>query len=382
MMQVGVDLEQFVRDPYGSGIQRVLQQLALTWPTDEVPVDFVAPMDNEFALLDAQQAAELCTLPFQSSDQDLRERIDQHLRETTAPRVRLGELLAMQDAWLLPEVSYLPSVLERLRIFSASMPTTMIGYDTLPMTEPANYRFPPGQSPWVSEYFQFLARVDSVVCISSFARDSIVQRLRRDPFLPISVAHPGGDHVPIETSLATDRVTFVRLGTLEARKMPVEILRGFLSARERVSTPMELVFIGGPSPSDDAINQHIENACTADMGVRWVQGASDQEVNQLLRQASVFLAMGVEGYGIPVLEALRSGTPVLFDGIQPAAELMAGKGALRVHAMDAASMSDVFTTFAHHSAIDELKAHVDPASVPTWREFTHGVINAIRAAFP
>ena len=35
-MYVGIDIEQFVRDPYASGIQRVLQYLALEWPVDDV----------------------------------------------------------------------------------------------------------------------------------------------------------------------------------------------------------------------------------------------------------------------------------------------------------------------------------------------------------
>ena len=43
-MRVGLDIEQFVRDPYGSGIQRVLQYLALTWPSGDVEPHFVVPV--------------------------------------------------------------------------------------------------------------------------------------------------------------------------------------------------------------------------------------------------------------------------------------------------------------------------------------------------
>ena len=52
-------------------------------------------------------------------------------------------------------------------------------------------------------------------------------------------------------------------------------------------------------------------------------------MHDLVNTSSAFLSIGIEGYGIPVLEAIRLGTPVLFDGIQPAGDLMAGSGAQR-----------------------------------------------------
>ena len=62
-MHIGIDIEQFVRDPYGSGIQRVLQQLARHWPAG-VGADFVVPIGDEFGLLTPVQAAEVLTIPF------------------------------------------------------------------------------------------------------------------------------------------------------------------------------------------------------------------------------------------------------------------------------------------------------------------------------
>ena len=56
-MTIGIDLEQFIRDPYATGIQRVLQQLALHWPA-EIPAEFVVPDDmGRYLLLTPEQAA-------------------------------------------------------------------------------------------------------------------------------------------------------------------------------------------------------------------------------------------------------------------------------------------------------------------------------------
>lgn len=378
MTHVGIDIEQFVRDPYGSGIQRVLQQLALQWPADGPGADFVVPLDDAFGLLTPEQAAGLLTLAFVPRDPgaDLRHIVRDHLVALDPTRVRAGDLLSIYDAWLLPEVSYLPSVLERFELFAKCMPTAMIGYDVLPMSDPANYRFKPGTAAWVSEYFRHLATADAVVCISDYARDGILGRLRRDPALPISVAHPGGDHIEVQQGRPPARPLFTRLGTMEARKRPLEILAAFLEARRTQGLEADLLFIGAPSASDEEINESVRRASASDPAVRWVQGASDDEVRELVGRSSAFLSIGTEGYGIPVLEAVRLGTPVLFDGIQPAGDLMAGHGARRIEGMGQSGLAATFASYGDPSALSGLRDDLDPGAVPTWAAFASGVAAA------
>ena len=375
MPHIGVDLEQFVADPYASGIQRVLQQLAIYWPSEEVSAEFIIPHRDEFMLLSPVQAADLVGLAFDNTDPgQLRAAVGRRVEELadTCLRARLGTILSMFSSWLLPEVSYLPSVIERLELFARTTPTAMIGYDALPMTDPANYRFKPGSAGQVSAYFRNLATVDSVACISEYSRSVIYNRLRRDRGLRTTVAHPGGDHLstrpesPARSS--EDPVTFLRLGTLEARKMPVEIARAFREARD-VGADARLVFVGNPSSSDPSINAAIAEAVEADNAVQWVQGASDHEVEDIVAQSDVFLALGTEGFGIPVLEAIRNRVPVLYGGIQPAAELMAGRGATAIADLSQEGLATGFSRYSSPHAIKELTGQLDPAAVPRWSDF-------------
>jgi glycosyltransferase involved in cell wall biosynthesis len=375
-MTIGIDIEQFVTDPYGTGIQRVLHQLALNWPT-EIPASFVVPFRGGFGLLTPEEATQLLAIPFALRDPetDLRDLVNTFLEEEVTLTVQLGDLLAVHDGWLLPEVSYLPSVLQRLEIFERCMPTAMIGYDALPMTQPANYRFVPGTSSWVSEYFRHLTRVDSVICISDYAADEITGRLRRDLRKTTIVAHPGGDHIAIRPSASRQSgapVRFLRLGTLEARKQPVEILNGFREAIAQGANA-ELVFIGKPSASDQAINDTIAAAIDEGLPVTWIKHADDALVYDELHRADVFLSIGIEGYGIPVLEAIRVGTPVLYDGIQPAGELMEAQGARRIDAGSNAALANTFVEFSSESRQESLIAELSSATTPEWNSFASTV---------
>ncbi len=395
-MRVGIDIEQFVRDPYGSGIQRVLQYLAITWPEGDVEPVFIAPFPEsprgEFVALNAAQAAELLGIPFAPpieqtvGDRNVVEEVRLALFASGAPVLSLSQVMSTCHIWFLPEVTYLPQVLARFALFAKAMPTMMIGYDTFPMTAPSNYRFKPGTAAEINGYFRALVTTNSVVCISEFARQSMWNRLRRDRFLPCTVAHPGGDHVSAsETGLVTnDRashpVRFARLGTMEARKYPVEIVEAFIAAIDS-GVSAELLFIGRASASDSSINRRLESAIELGYPITWVQDASDSQVRELVADSDVFLSVGVEGYGIPVLEALQLSTPVLYWGEQPAAELMQGRGArsLGVEGGELHGALDyAFSHYSNRAHLEGLLGEISVESIPTWADFSSAVERAAR----
>ena len=382
MTTVGVDIEQFVVDPYGSGIQRVLQYLARQWPRDLAEGAFVVPRGGDVWLLDSEQAAELISLAFAPQrSEDLRIDVNAHLAklQDSVHRVPSRQLDAQVDAWLLPEVSYLPSALTRFEELAGAVPTGMIGYDALPMTEPANYRFPPGVATNASEYFRLLASADALVCISEYSREAIGIRLRRNPELATTVASPGGDHVPAvsgERIRVKGPVHFLRLSTMETRKNPLEILRAFLAIRAS-GVDARLTYVGGRSSSYEWINEELRTANASDLGFTWVTDASDDDVAQLMGQCDALLSFGTEGYGIPVLEAIRRGLPVLYGGIQPAAELLKGAGAVDCGPPSELGLEQVLTRFSERIEIDKITHQVDPARVPRWSDFARTTVATV-----
>jgi hypothetical protein len=65
MTTIGIGLEQFIRDPHGTGMQRVLQQPALRWPACEIQAEFVVPNARATStLIDRATSTERLALPF------------------------------------------------------------------------------------------------------------------------------------------------------------------------------------------------------------------------------------------------------------------------------------------------------------------------------
>jgi len=372
-MTIGIDLEQFVTDPFASGVQRVVQYLAKEWPK-ETQADWIVPSEANYALLTSEQAAALITIPFESPMHvsELPGAITQAIKNLNAPTITEAELESRYDLWFLPEVCYTPKVLKRFERIQKTTTTAMIGYDALPMSDPYNYKFTPGSLATVSEYFRLIATTNILLCISEFTKDQALTFLRRSPDLTTEVIHPGGDHIPAQlpvTNAESKTITYLRLGTMEARKQPVEILNAFLQSKENRNRNTELHFVGAPARVDVDINFAIERAINQGAPVRWTVNASDAQVTQLVREADAFLSYGREGYGIPVLEAIQLGTPVFFDGTQPAAALMQGHGAYKT------SIDHVF-----QAPLPRAITSSDQEHVPTWNDYARKIASSLSHA--
>ena len=159
--------------------------------------------------------------------------------------------------------------------------------------------------------------------------------------------------------------------------MPVELVDAFRQAR-RAGVEAELTFIGKSSASDESINTEVQRAVSEGIGVRWIQHASDDEVREHIAQSDLFISVGTEGYGIPVLEAIRLGTPVAFAGIQPAGEIMLGAGSVDVGGTTKEHLVSMFADFTDRERLRALRHEVNPHAVPHWSDFARAVALAAR----
>jgi alpha-1,3-rhamnosyl/mannosyltransferase len=129
----------------------------------------------------------------------------------------------------------------------------------------------------------------------------------------ITIVHGGSDHLVPEDPVQTEAL-LLRLGvrgeflltvsTLEPRKNVDRLVQAYGQIRARLPEPWPLVIVGptgwGPGLSGPAGQE----------GVVFAGAVTDAALTGLYRRARAFAYIPLtEGYGLPPLEAMRSGTP-------------------------------------------------------------------------
>jgi glycosyltransferase involved in cell wall biosynthesis len=105
---------------------------------------------------------------------------------------------------------------------------------------------------------------------------------------------------------------FVALGTIEPRKNLLALINLWRAMIEAGERPPKLVIVGGRGWLNDETAAALDRSRALKGCVAEVAGLGDVALRTLLRQSRGLLATSfAEGYGLPVVEALELGVPVI-----------------------------------------------------------------------
>lgn len=159
------------------------------------------------------------------------------------------------------------------------------------------------------------------VIVPSRATGNEYERLAHADSAHITVAYHGVDRETFHPPAASDVARFARtrglddwlafVGTIEPRKNVVPLIEGFQFAVESLSPRPALLLAGAPG-WDNTVAEAIDRAVRAGFDVRHLGYVPLSDLSTLLGGATVvaYPSEG-EGFGLPVLEAMSCGAPVL-----------------------------------------------------------------------
>lgn len=166
----------------------------------------------------------------------------------------------------------------------------------------------------------------------------------------------------------TDRPIFVIVGTIEARKNHMLLLRVWERLVQRLGdqTP-ELVIIGQRGWEAEDVFARLDRMDPARDHVHEMGRCDDATMLALIRRARALLMPSyIEGFGIPVIEALQQGTPVIATNLAVYREL-AGDAPLYLAPDDDAAWEDAIISFVKDSPARKQKvADLCHYSPPDW----------------
>ena len=201
-------------------------------------------------------------------------------------------------------------------------------------------------------------RADAVLADSECTKVDAIELLGADPAC-VEVIYPGVEErfQQVRDTHALDGVrTHYRLparfvlglATLQPRKNFERLIQAYARIKATVGGRLKLVIAGGLGWMYEGIFQRVEELGLQD-AVSFPGYVSDEELPALYTLADVFVFPSLyEGFGLPALEAMACGTPVVTSNVSSLPEVV-GDAALTVDPLDVDALAE-----AMHRALTDM----------------------------
>lgn len=176
------------------------------------------------------------------------------------------------------------------------------------------------------------------------------------------------------------RRSIVMVGIVEVRKNQSAVL----DAAEQLwgdGLEFSLSFAGRVNPHfGKPVARRMKSLSRAGRPIVHLEKASDQEVTRLLKSARFALMPSLaEGCGLPVLESLWSGVPVVCSDIVPLRESATGGGCVVVSTNGAGDlMATMRRLLTDDSEINDLAQAAVSRPLPTWNDTAEVILKKLR----
>ena len=195
-------------------------------------------------------------------------------------------------------------------------------HDLFVMTN--EYSTPDFRARFTEQARQAAANADLIIAVSQFTADQ-VHTLLHVPEERIRVV-PHGVKAPATASHGPRENMVLFVGALQVRKNVIRLIEAF----QQMPRDWTLKLAGATGFGAGEIIQHIETSPAHDR-ITIMGYVSDQEIDALYARASIFAFPSLdEGFGMPVLEAMAHGVPVVTSNRSALPEV-AGDTALLVN---------------------------------------------------
>jgi glycosyltransferase involved in cell wall biosynthesis len=356
MAPLVIDCTELYQNPIRTGIQRVVRELLRHWPYDRIkariawfdPIRGLLPLSERAVRILTEKEPGVATMSYQA------------LVESLGRTDREPDPLPSDFRVFIPEVFYDHA---RCRFYEARAPA-MLAYDFLPYLRPDLFASPSliGLMP----YLQLLCRASQVAFISEQTKREYETRIARRPTLG-PVLPLGADGLGLERQVwHAGRAGYVSIGSLDTRKNQHLVVEAFIQLWEGGRT-IPLTLIG------HAFAGHkLEwlNAARRFPQFHWLEHATDADVAESIGRARATIYVSeAEGYGLPPVESLAVGVPVIVSASCPSVATLEPSGMRRLDPVTPQAITAAVLALEDDAVAATLWREAEMLKFKTWRDF-------------
>lgn len=196
----------------------------------------------------------------------------------------------------------------------------------------------PEQVPFlVQKYYRYFVpryckKAAKLLAVSNFTKKDIVTQYSISPE-KIEVVYNGFNHSEYQASIiktANQSPYFIFIGAVHPRKNVLGLLKAFEEFKSTYQLPHQLKIIGRKAWMNNELDGYL-NQMQFKSTVEWYPSTTRNELLDYLKNAQALVYPSFfEGFGIPVLEAMSLGVPVITSNLSSLPEV-AGDAALLIN---------------------------------------------------
>lgn len=378
-MKAYIDLTEFMEIPRRTGIQRVAGELCRFWPAGHELVPVVLARRGGYAVLPLS-VLHLIRRYFEAHEAAGRAAATAAIRAVNEDAAESGDLLRIEGGVkvLIPEMFCHPARLAFFRglpIPQLRDSFHFIVFDLLPLTHPQFFppNFPHEQ---IFAYYRQIGMAKWTGFISSAARDSFYGRFLRAPGDNGRVFRLGSDGLGTRRRSAAGRngqAQFTAIGTIEPRKNHHLILDAFEPLMQK-RPDVRLVFAGALGWVNRSYSERMFSLAVKSRQFSLVLDAGDSTLAELAADsvATIYLSEA-EGFGLPPVESLWLGTPVIASAGIPSLEKIGNAGVHVVDPLTSLGIRKAAVAFLDEGYRMRKEYEAEALDLPTWPEFASEV---------
>jgi glycosyltransferase involved in cell wall biosynthesis len=262
---------------------------------------------------------------------------------------------------ILHETYYWPSIEKKTKF-----PIVLTVYDMIHELFPAAF---PAHDLTAKYKYEAVMRADHIICISENTKKDLIE-LYNIPLNKTSVVHLASDikfPQKNQSRLSLDKKPFILFVGQRAGYKNFDKFISSIALSYKLNSSVDIICFGGGSFSHDE-NKRVSELGFRDNQVKHVSG-NDEFLSQLYSRARAFVYPSqYEGFGLPVLEAMSRGCPVICSNLSSLPEV-GGCAARYFNPNNIEEMSNIIeTVIFSDSDIDELtSAGKKRASEFSWK---------------